>query len=125
MPFTKPVLPPLTTTHPLSYPPPPTQVHYLYFGNKPSPRRRAALAHMHPLGLTDDWADKLKGQSHVDDAGGITYEHYMQVWCAGCSEAGCAEVERNVVAADWLLGMLMLPSPASATSQRPTPLITP
>ncbi len=37
------------------------------------------LQHMHPLGLTDDWADKLKGQAYTDDANGITYEHYMQV----------------------------------------------
>ncbi len=37
------------------------------------------LAHMHPLGLTDDWADKLKGQAFSDDGNGITYEHYMQV----------------------------------------------
>lgn len=55
------------------------QVHYLYFGNKPSPRRRAALAHLHPLGLADDWADKLRGQVFTDESNGITYEHYMQV----------------------------------------------
>ena len=34
---------------------------------------------MHPLGLTDDWADKLQGESFSDEAAGITYEHYMQV----------------------------------------------
>lgn len=37
------------------------------------------LASMHPLGLTDDWSDKLRGQSFSDEAAGITYEHYMQV----------------------------------------------
>ena len=34
---------------------------------------------MHPLGLTDDWADKLAGEAFSDDSAGITYEHYMQV----------------------------------------------
>lgn len=37
------------------------------------------LASMHPLGLTDDWSDKLKGQLFDDEGTGITYEHYMQV----------------------------------------------
>jgi hypothetical protein len=37
------------------------------------------LQHMHPLGLTDDWADKLRGQVFIDESNGITYEHYMQV----------------------------------------------
>ncbi|PSC73593.1 disulfide-isomerase 5-4 [Micractinium conductrix] len=55
------------------------QVHYMYYGNKPSPRRRALLQHMHPLGLTDDWSDKLRGQSFTNDGNGVTYEHYMQV----------------------------------------------
>ncbi|KAI7844497.1 hypothetical protein COHA_001856 [Chlorella ohadii] len=55
------------------------QVHYMYFGNKPSPRRRAALKYMHPLGLTDDWSDKLKGRSFSHESNGITYEHYLQV----------------------------------------------
>jgi hypothetical protein len=40
---------------------------------------------MHPLGLTDDWADKLQGESFADDAAGITYEHYMQVRGLYCS----------------------------------------
>jgi hypothetical protein len=50
-------------------------------------RRRAALAHMHPLGLTDDWADKLQGESFSDEAAGITYEHYMQVLQLYCSSS--------------------------------------
>ena len=80
----------------LTFPPatrPPTrQVHYLYYGNKPSPRRRAALAALHPLGLTDDWADKLRDQSFIDDAGGITYEHYMQVGARLGAGVGCCVV---------------------------------
>lgn len=37
---------------------------------------------MHPLGLTDDWSDKLKGRSFTHESNGITYEHYLQV-CVG------------------------------------------
>jgi len=54
-------------------------VHHLYFGNLPSPRRRRALSTLHPLGLVDDWADKLRGRSFVSPSSGATYEHYMQV----------------------------------------------
>lgn len=54
-------------------------VHHLYFGNLPSPRRRQQLAKLHPLGLSDDWADKLRGQSFISPSAGATYEHYMQV----------------------------------------------
>ena len=54
-------------------------VHSFYFGNLPSPRRRRALAQLHPLGLNDDWADKLRGRSFIAPSVGATYEHYMQV----------------------------------------------
>lgn len=54
-------------------------VHQWYFGNKPSPRRRAALARLHPLGLTDDWADKLAGQPFTSANQRVTHEHYSQV----------------------------------------------
>lgn len=54
-------------------------VHHLYFGNRPSPRRRDALAALHPLGLSDDWADKMRGQSFETRHKGTTYEHYLQV----------------------------------------------
>ena len=47
------------------------------------------LAYMHPLGLADDWADKLKGQVFVGDNTGVTFEHYMQV-CAVCGVVRCA-----------------------------------
>ena len=54
-------------------------IHSFYFGNLPSPRRRKALAALHPLGLADDWADKLRDQSFISPSSGATYEHYMQV----------------------------------------------
>ncbi|CAL5224040.1 g6662 [Coccomyxa viridis] len=54
-------------------------VNYLYFGNKPSPRRHQALARLHPAGLGDDWADKLAGQGFFSRAQKATFEHYMQV----------------------------------------------
>lgn len=54
-------------------------VHYFTFGNKPSPRRRASLAALHPLGLSEDWADKLREQGFSSSNNGATYEHYMQV----------------------------------------------
>lgn len=58
-------------------------VHHLYFGTKPTPRRQRALEALHPLGLTDDWADKLRGTSYVSTTGRATFEHYMQVQMAG------------------------------------------
>jgi hypothetical protein len=48
-------------------------------GTKPSPRRRAALAKLHPGGLTDDWADKLVDQSFTSTNQKVTHEHYSQV----------------------------------------------
>jgi len=54
-------------------------VHHLYFGTKPSPRRQKALQQYHPLGLTEDWSDKLKNEAFVSPSYGATYEHYMQV----------------------------------------------
>lgn len=54
-------------------------VHHLHFGNQPSPRRRRALAALHPGGLTEDWSDKLRGRSFMSPSAGATYEHYMQV----------------------------------------------
>jgi thiol-disulfide isomerase/thioredoxin len=54
-------------------------VHQWYFGNKPSPRRRAALARLHPMGLTDDWADKLSTQPFISANQRVTHEHYSQV----------------------------------------------
>ena len=34
---------------------------------------------MHPLGLTDDWADKLAGSAYFSSAPHTTFEHYAQV----------------------------------------------
>ncbi len=48
-------------------------------GTKPSPRRRAALAKLHPGGLTDDWADKLVGEAFTSANQKVTHEHYSQV----------------------------------------------
>jgi thiol-disulfide isomerase/thioredoxin len=53
-------------------------IHAFFFGNLPSPRRRRALAQYHPLGLTDNWSDKLKDRSFMAPSVGSTYEHYMQ-----------------------------------------------
>lgn len=54
-------------------------VHHYYFGNKPSPRRQAALAKLHPGGLTDDWADKLTEESFTSSNQKVTHEHFSQV----------------------------------------------
>lgn len=54
-------------------------VGYMYFGTKPSPRWRKSLQHMHPLGLTDDWADKLANEPFFSPNAMATFEHYMQV----------------------------------------------
>lgn len=53
-------------------------VHHMYFGNKPTPRRKRALVKYHPLGLTNDWSDKLAGQAFISENAGATYEHYLQ-----------------------------------------------
>jgi len=58
-------------------------VHHFYYGTLPSPRRRRALAALHPLGLSDDWADKLRGRSFMSPSAGATYEHYAQVRWGG------------------------------------------
>ncbi|KAL6781846.1 Protein disulfide-isomerase 5-4 [Auxenochlorella protothecoides] len=54
-------------------------VNHLYFGLAPSPKRRAALARLHPHGLAHDWSDKLRGRSFTNPSTGATYEHYAQV----------------------------------------------
>ena len=68
-------------------------VHHLYFGTKPTPRRQRALEALHPLGLTEDWADKLRGTSYMSTTGRATFEHYMQVggvWgVRACHGRGC------------------------------------
>ena len=37
------------------------------------------LVHLHPLGLTDDWADKMSGQFFLARNAKSTFEHYLQV----------------------------------------------
>jgi hypothetical protein len=50
------------------------------FGSKPgSPRRLKALAAMHPLGLSADWADKLAGQAFISQNERSTFEHHARV----------------------------------------------
>ena len=44
-----------------------------------SPDIGQALARLHPLGLTDDWADKLAGESFTSPNQRVTHEHYSQV----------------------------------------------
>lgn len=59
---------------------------------------RQALARLHPLGLTDDWADKLAGESFTSPNQRVTHEHYSQVGpllrhvSAGCCCAATAPV---------------------------------
>ena len=65
-------------------------VHHFFFGNLPSPRRRRALGALHPLGLSDDWADKLRGRSFMSPSAGATYEHYMQVVLTSIEPRGAA-----------------------------------
>lgn len=54
-------------------------VHHWFFGNKPSPRRHTALARLHPMGLSEDWHDKLATQVFSSTNQRVTYEHYAQV----------------------------------------------
>jgi hypothetical protein len=57
-----------------------------------------ALARLHPLGLTDDWADKLAGESFTSPNQRVTHEHYSQVGAllrrvsAGCCCTASAPV---------------------------------
>jgi hypothetical protein len=41
--------------------------------------RRSALARLHPSGLSDSWADRLRGRVYVSDAEDMTHEHYLQI----------------------------------------------
>lgn len=43
-----------------------------------------ALARLHPLGLTDDWADKLARESFTSPNQRVTHEHYSQVGPLPC-----------------------------------------
>lgn len=54
-----------------------------------------SLQHMHPLGLTDDWADKLANEPFFSPNAMATFEHYMQ---AGSLTP--ARVFKNVQTAD-------------------------
>lgn len=38
-----------------------------------------ALEQYHPMGLTEDWADKMAGQAFNSKNQRTTFEHYMQV----------------------------------------------
>lgn len=38
-----------------------------------------ALELYHPMGLTEDWADKMQGQNFYSKNQRTTFEHYMQV----------------------------------------------
>ena len=40
-----------------------------------------ALEQYHPMGLTEDWADKMAGQAFNSKNQRTTFEHYMQVRC--------------------------------------------
>lgn len=64
-------------------------------------RRYKALNNLHPLGLTEDWSDKLRDQAYMSDARGATFEHYIQVGggrrfvCEGVEVGGCAWVPKK------------------------------
>ncbi len=39
-----------------------------------------ALSRLHPLGLTEDWSDKLQGQVFTSVNQRVTHEHYSQAY---------------------------------------------
>jgi hypothetical protein len=53
-------------------------VHHMYFGNKPTKRRRKSLEANYPQFFSLDWLDKLAGQAFISENAGATYEHYLQ-----------------------------------------------
>ena len=53
-------------------------VHHLYFGNKPTKRRQAALVSKFPQYFSTEWLDKMAGQAYISENAGATYEHYLQ-----------------------------------------------
>ena len=55
------------------------EVHALYLGHRPPPRKLAELARLYPGGLPPAWADKLAGGVFVSPAENTTHEHYLQV----------------------------------------------
>lgn len=55
------------------------QVHYLYFGARPSAHAYFQLLRLHPLGLNPDWLDKLKGRMYFSPSLEHTHEHYLKV----------------------------------------------
>ena len=44
---------------------------------------------MHPMGLTDDWADKMAGQDFLARNAKSTFEHYLQVGTSSPWEMLC------------------------------------
>ena len=48
-----------------------------------------ALSRLHPLGLTEDWSDKLQGQVFTSVNQRVTHEHYSQA-CAPPPPTGSA-----------------------------------
>eukprot|EP01026_Neomeris_dumetosa_P041870 TRINITY_DN34771_c0_g1_i16.p1 TRINITY_DN34771_c0_g1~~TRINITY_DN34771_c0_g1_i16.p1 ORF type:complete len:399 (+),score=39.16 TRINITY_DN34771_c0_g1_i16:102-1298(+) len=54
-------------------------IHTFYYGSKPSPFRQTQLKKLHPLGLTQDWSDKLQNRGFISKTEQATHEHYMQV----------------------------------------------
>ena len=53
-------------------------VHHLYFGNKPTQRRKKALESKYSQYFEADWLDKMAGRAFVAENPGATYEHYLQ-----------------------------------------------
>lgn len=93
--------PPSPAAAPSPQPSTPALIHP---GLRPAPlfcRRYKALNNLHPLGLTEDWSDKLRDQAYMSDARGATFEHYMQVGggrrfvCEGVEVGGCAWVPKK------------------------------
>ena len=52
------------------------------------------LQHMHPLGLADDWADKLSNEQFFSANARATFEHYMQV---GLRAAGLHDKDQAAI----------------------------
>ena len=46
---------------------------------RPLPVMLQELVHLHPMGLTDDWADKMAGKDFLARNAKSTFEHYLQV----------------------------------------------
>lgn len=54
-------------------------IHSFHFGTQPSLQKYYMLKRLHPMGLNNDWLDKLKEQRFFSLHAQHTHEHYLQV----------------------------------------------